>query len=50
MNQELDMSPQAIDRRMRELAQLYRLGLEIRSARLLGRIEDLQPAQYPPRH
>jgi len=39
---QVDMSPEAIDRRMRELAQLYRLGMRIRSARRLGKVRDLR--------
>lgn len=37
---KVDMSPEAIDRRMRELAQLYRLGVEIRKARPLGKLRQ----------
>lgn len=35
MNDEdpIDMSPEAIDRRLREVGQLYRLGRELASAR-----------------
>lgn len=40
----VDMSPEAIDRRMRDLAQLYKLGIAIQEARRLGRVEDLQVA------
>lgn len=36
-----DMSPEAIDRRLRELSELYALGREIRSARWLGTLEEL---------
>ena len=41
---KIDMSPEAIDRRLREVAQLYRLGVEIRSARRLGKITDRNKA------
>ena len=34
---EVDMSPEAIDRRLREVAMLYRLGISIGKARRLGR-------------
>ena len=34
----VDMSSEAIDRRMRELGQLYRLGIEVAKARPLGRL------------
>jgi len=36
------MSPEGIDRRMREVAQLYRLGVEIAKARRLGKLRDLR--------
>jgi hypothetical protein len=39
---EVDMSPEAIDRRLRDLAQLYRLGKEIPHARRLGKVRDLR--------
>jgi hypothetical protein len=38
---EVDMSEEAIDRRLRELGQLYRLGMELRGARWLGTVEEL---------
>jgi hypothetical protein len=38
----IDMSPEGIDRRMREVAQLYRLGVEIAKARRLGKLRDLR--------
>ena len=31
-----DMSPEAIDRRIRELAQIYKLGMSLRDAKWLG--------------
>ena len=34
---EVDMSPAAIDRRLREVASLYRLGISIGKAKKLGR-------------
>ncbi len=36
---EPDMSPEAIDRRMRTVSQLHRLGKELRHARYLGQVE-----------
>jgi hypothetical protein len=45
---EVDMSPEAIDRRLRELAQLYRLGVEIRDARRIGKVEDPRRNPRPP--
>jgi hypothetical protein len=42
----VDMSPEAIDRRLRELAGLYRLGMSLQGARRLGKLRDLeQPAE-----
>lgn len=38
----VDMSPEAIDQRLRDLGQLYELGIEIRSARWLGTLKDLE--------
>ena len=37
---EVDMSPEAIDRRLRDLAQLYRLGCSLKEARRLGKVGD----------
>lgn len=39
---EVDMSPEEIDRRLRNLSQLYKLGMAIRKARLkpLGTVEE----------
>jgi hypothetical protein len=39
---EVDMSPEAIDRRLRDLGQIYRLGKEIPHARRLGKVRDLR--------
>lgn len=41
---KIDMSPSAIDRRLRELAQIYRLGIAIKSARRLGKLQDIESA------
>ena len=42
-----DMSPEAIDRRLRELAQIYKLGMSLRDAKWLGPVnapsQDNQP-------
>ena len=43
---EVDMSPEAIDRRLRESSQLRRLGLSFRDVRDLGRAEDLKEARF----
>lgn len=39
---EVDMSPEAIDQRLRDLGQLYKLGLSFRDVRYIGRSEDLK--------
>ena len=36
---DVDMSRSAVDRRMRELGQLYRLGMSLRNCRVLGPVE-----------
>lgn len=41
-SEQVDMSPEGIDRRMRDLAQIYRLGLEIAKARPAGKLRDLR--------
>lgn len=38
-----DMSPEAIDRRLRELAQIYKLGMSLRDAKWLGPIDTNTP-------
>jgi hypothetical protein len=43
---EVDMSPEAVDQRLREMGQLYRLWLTMRQARFIGRAEDLGPARF----
>jgi hypothetical protein len=44
---QVDMSPEGIDRRMRDLAQLYRLGVEIAKARPLGKLRQLRAGEDP---
>ncbi|MCK4765449.1 MAG: hypothetical protein KAW12_24820 [Candidatus Aminicenantes bacterium] len=39
---QVEMSPEAIDRRLRELAQLYKLGIAIRDARRLGKVNEIR--------
>lgn len=34
------MSPEAIDRRLRELGQLYKLGMAIQKAKHIGKVKD----------
>jgi len=40
ISNQVDMSPEAIDRRLRELGQLYKLGMAIRQAKYLGKAKD----------
>ena len=37
---KFDMSPEAIDHRLRELAQLYKLGMAIQKAKYVGKAKD----------
>jgi hypothetical protein len=37
---KFDMSPEAIDRRLRELGQLYKLGMAIQKAKYIGKARD----------
>jgi hypothetical protein len=37
-----DMSPQAVEQRLRDLAQLYRLGTMIEESRRAGKFRDLR--------
>lgn len=34
------MSPEAIDRRLRELGQLFKLGMAIQKAKYIGKVRD----------
>ena len=36
-----DMSPAAINQRLRQLAQVYKLGMSLRNAKLLGPVNKL---------
>ncbi len=40
--QRVDMSPEAIDQRLRDLAQLYKLGMSLRDVKLVGKAVDLR--------
>ena len=40
--QVVDMSPEAIDRRLRTMGDLYKLGMSLRSVRWLGKVNDLR--------
>lgn len=37
---KVDMSPEAVDRRLRELGQLYKLGMAIQQAKHIGKTKD----------
>jgi hypothetical protein len=39
---QVEMSPEAIDRRLLYLAQLYKLGIAIRNARRLGKVNEIR--------
>jgi hypothetical protein len=41
--QATDMSPEAIGRRLRDLGQLYRLGMSLRTAKYLGPVNGSVP-------
>jgi hypothetical protein len=36
----VDMSPEGIDRRLRELGQLYKLGMSLQKAKKIGKVAD----------
>ena len=40
VNTTADMSPEAIDHRLRELGQLYKLAMELRHARWVGPLKE----------
>jgi hypothetical protein len=44
---EVDMSPAAIDQRLKEIGQLYKLWLSFRDARYIGLSEDLKAQRRP---
>jgi ribosomal protein L13E len=39
---QVEMSPEAIDRRLLDLAQLYKLGMTIQNARRLGKVNEIR--------
>lgn len=45
-----DMSPEAIDQRLRELAQIYMLGISLRDAKWLGPVNEVPPDTCPRPH
>lgn len=40
----VDMSPEAIDRRMRTLSELWEFGQSLKGAKWLGKVKDLETA------
>jgi hypothetical protein len=44
-NKIVDMSPEAIAARLEALGALYRLSMSLKTAKRLGRVEDLQKAK-----
>jgi hypothetical protein len=39
---QVDISADAFDQRLRDLAELYRLGMSLRDVKLVGKAEDLR--------
>ena len=39
---QVDMSAEAIDQRLRDVAQLHRLGMSLRDVKLVGKARDLR--------
>lgn len=47
---KVDMSPEAVSRRLRELGQLYRLGMSLQKAKRIGKVgAPAQTAEAPPK-
>ena len=44
----VDMSPEAIDRRLRELGQLYELGMSLQKAKRIGKVGEPRRAVEAP--
>lgn len=40
--ENVDMSPEAIEKRLRDVAQLYKLGMEIERAKYLGKVSEIR--------
>jgi len=45
--QHPDMSPNAIDQRLRELSQIYRLGMSLQGAKWIGPLNPSQSRSLP---
>ena len=46
-NKGVDMSPKAIEQRLRDVAELYQLGMALRRARFLGKTVELRKNRRP---
>jgi hypothetical protein len=47
---KVDMSPEAVSRRLRDLGQLYRLGMSLQKAKKIGKVGvSAQAAETPPK-
>ena len=44
-NRAVDMSPKAIERRLRDVSELFQLGMALRRARFLGKTVELRRAE-----
>jgi ribosomal protein L13E len=44
---EIDMSPAAVGRRLREVGQLCRLGISLQNAQVLGGVEEIRRRSRP---
>lgn len=42
INPKVEMSPEAVDRRLRTLGQLYRLAKSLKTSRRLGKVKDIR--------
>ena len=41
-DETVDMSPEAVEQRLRDLSDLYELGMALRNARYLGTVEEVR--------
>jgi hypothetical protein len=45
---EIDLSPQVVERRLRDWGQLFKLAMSLRKARWVGKVEDIRRATADP--
>jgi hypothetical protein len=45
---QVDMSPEAIAKRIKDAAELWRLGMSLKDAKLLGSAEELRGGRFGP--